>query len=188
MSSSPTTKLLRRNTRITRKIILANFWGQQCVNQNGFQTKLTNGVVFVLVHKYSNFGQFLVKFLPHSLQLFYDHVFAWNLETRIYFLCETQKYVEVLNNTWMITFFIGILAIFGNFWANICLVHFNHWLSGCIFDWNHGRQILSFRITQKIVPVLKYDQNFCRKLIKIAKFEVNLGYQGKFWTNWVLND
>ena len=31
------------------------------------------------------------------------------------------------------------------------------------------------RITQKIVPVLKYDGNFCRKLTKIAKFEVKLG-------------
>ena len=40
-----------------------------------------------------------------------------------------------------------------------------------------------FRITQKIVPVWKYDENFCQKLTKIAKFEVNLGYQGKFWTN-----
>ena len=38
-------------------------------------------------------------------------------------------------------------------------------------------------ITQKIVPVLKYDGNFCRKLAKIARFEVNLGYRGKFWTN-----
>ena len=26
-----------------------------------------------------------------------------------------QKYGEKLNNTWMITFYIGILAIFGNF-------------------------------------------------------------------------
>ena len=38
-------------------------------------------------------------------------------------------------------------------------------------------------MTQKIVPVWKYDENFCQKLTKIAKFEVNLGYQDKFWTN-----
>ena len=40
-----------------------------------------------------------------------------------------------------------------------------------------------FRITQKIVPVWKYDENFCQKPTKIAKYEVNLGYQGKFWTD-----
>ena len=36
--------------------------------------------------------------------------------------------------------------------------------------------------SQKNLPVWKYE-NFCQKLTKIAKFEVNLGYQGKFWTN-----
>ena len=125
--------------------------------------------------------------LVHSRCWFYDHLFAKNHGIKIYFLCETQKYVEILNNTWIITFYIGILAIFSNFGGNFCLVHSSHWLSGYMFAWNHGRQIFSVRITQKIVPVLKYDENFCRKLTKIAKFEVNLGYRGKFRTNWVLN-
>ena len=38
-------------------------------------------------------------------------------------------------------------------------------------------------MTQKIVPVWKCDENFCQKLTKIAKFEVKLASQGKFWTN-----
>ena len=75
--------------------------------------------------------------------------FAWNHGTQICFLCETQKYGEKLNNTWMITFYIGILAIFGNFWANICLVHFTCCLSCCIFARNHCGKIFSFMITQK---------------------------------------
>ena len=109
---------------------------------------------------------------------------SWNPGRYVFFV-KHKKYGKKLNNTWMITFYIGILAIFGNFWANICLVHSTRCLSGCIFAWNHCRQIFSFRITQKIVPVWKYDENFCQKLTKIAKFEVNLGYQGKFW--WVHN-
>ena len=65
----------------------------------------------------------------------------------------------------MITFYVGILARFGNFWANIF------------------GQVFSFRITQKIVPIWKYYKKFCVKPTKIAKFEVNLEYQGKFSTN-----
>ena len=145
-------------------------------------------LVVFLYRNIVHFGIFWSNFcLIHSSCWFYDHFFAWNHGTQICFLCETQKYGEKLNNTWMITFYIGILAIFGNFWANICLVHSTRCLSGCIFAWNHCGQIFSFRITQKIVPVWKYDENFCQKLTKIAKFEVNLGYQGKFWTNWVHN-
>ena len=98
------------------------------------------------------------------------HFFAWNHGTRIWFLCETQKYVEIFDNIWIITFYAEIFAIFGNFWPNFCLIYFSHWLSGRIFVWNHGRQIFSYRITQKIVPLLQYDENFCRKLPKIAKF------------------
>ena len=177
MSSSPTTKLLRKNTRITRKIILAHFWGQLGVIKNGLQIDLKLSgwmsypnslmelclclVVFVYWN-ISNFWQFLVKFLPHSLQLLVLWPLfclkSWNPD-----LCETQKYVEILNKTWMITFHIGILVIFYNFWANICLVHSTYWLSGCIFAWNHGRQIFSFRIILKSVPILKYHKNFWRK-------------------------
>ena len=133
------------------------------------------------------FGNFWVNFChTHSSCWFYDHLFAWNHGTQIFCFCETQKYVEILNNTWIITFYIGILGIFGKFGAIFCLAHSRHWLSGCIFAWNHGRQVFSFKITQ-VVPVLKYDENFWRKLTKIPKFEINLGYWGKFWTNCVLN-
>ena len=64
--------------------------------------------------------------------------------------------------------YMGILTRFGNFGANICLIHSTCCLTGCIFAWNHCGQIFSFRITQKIVPVWKYDENFCLKLTKIA--------------------
>ena len=143
--------------------------------------------LFLSVGILAFFGNFWTNFcLIHSRYWFYDHFFAWNLGIRIYFLCETQKYVEILKNTWMISFYKGILVISGNFWANICLVYSTRWLCGCIFPWNHGRQIFSFRIIENIVPVLKYDENVWRKLTKIVKFEVNLGFWGKFWTNWVL--
>ena len=68
---------------------------------------------------YMNINNFWAKFLSCSLQLLvlYDHLFAWNHGAQVCFLCEIQKYVEILNNTWMITFYIGILAIFGNLWA-----------------------------------------------------------------------
>ena len=38
-----------------------------------------------------------------------------------YAFFETQKYVEILNNIW-IKFYIGILAIFGNFKSNFRLI------------------------------------------------------------------
>ena len=148
MSSSPSTKLLRKNTRIARKIILAHFWGQLGVNKNGLQIdlKLPGWMSYLnwlmelclclVVFVYRNiaiFGNIWSNFcLIHSDCWFYDHVFSRNHGTHVCFLCETQKYVEVLNNTWMITFYIGILAIFGIFWANICLVRSTHLLSGCI--------------------------------------------------------
>ena len=105
-----------------------------------------------------------------------------------FYVKHNSWYVEILNNICIITFHTGISAIFGNYWVNFCLVHSRRWLSGRIFAWNRGRQIFVFRMTQKIVPVLKYDENFCRKLPKIAKFAVNLWYQGKFLKNWDLNE
>ena len=101
----------------------------------------------------TNFGQVFASFTPAigSMKTSWNHGF----------LCETQKYGEKLNITWMITSYIGILAIFCNFWANTCLVHSTRSLSGCIFAWNHCGQIFFFRITQKIVPVWKCDENFC---------------------------
>ena len=132
--------------------------------------KLCLCLVVFLFRNIANFGNFWSNFcIIHSSYWFYDHFFAWNHGTQICFICETQKYSEKWNNIWMITFYVGILACFGNFWANIC------------------GQVFSFRITQKIVPVWKYYEKFCLKLTKIAKFEVNLEYQGKFWTNWMHN-
>ena len=136
----------------------------------------------------SNSQTLLGKFLPHSLQQFVLWppfcLKSWNPDTislrntKICWNIEQYLHYYILNRN---------ISNFQNFWANFCLVYSSRWLSGCIFTWNHGRQILSFRITLKIVPILKYDENFCRKLPKIAKFAVNLGYRGKFWTKWVLN-
>ena len=128
-------------------------------------SKLTNGVLCLfIIGVLAIFGQIFDSFTPAVGSM-------------------KQKYIEILNFTWIITFYVGILVIFGNFSANICLVHSTCWLFGCIFAWIHGRWIF-FRITQKIVPVLKYDESLRKNLTKIVKFEVNLGYQ--FWTNWVL--
>ena len=114
-------------------------------------SKLTNGVVFVfgcfcigIYHILASFGQIFASFTPAI-----GSMTTFVLGTQICFLCETQKYGGKLNNTWMITFYIGILAIFGNFWANICLVHFTCCLSCCIFARNHCGKIFSFMITQK---------------------------------------
>ena len=135
-----------------------------------------------------NICNFWVNFcLAYPSCWFYDHFFAWYHGTQMYFLRETQKYVEILNTIWIIALYIGILVIFSNFWANFCLIHSSCWLFHYIFASDHGRHILCFRKTQKIDPVLKYDENFCRKLPKIVKFEVNFGYRGKFWTNWKFN-
>ena len=71
---------------------------------------------YILNRNISNFQNFWPNFcLIHSSCWFFDHFFAWNHGTQICFLCETQKYGEELNNTWMITFYIGILAILGKF-------------------------------------------------------------------------
>ena len=87
-------------------------------------------LVVFLYRNIVHFGIFWSKFcLIHSSCWFYDHFFSWNHGTQICFLCEAQKYDEKLNNTWMITFYMRILARFGNFWANICLFHSTHCLS-----------------------------------------------------------
>ena len=110
----------------------------------------------------------LVKFLPHSLQL----LVLWPLflleimEPRYSFLVKHKKYGEKLNNTSIITFCIGILAIFGNLWANICLVHSSCCLSGCIFALNHCGQIFSFIITQTNCASLEIWWKFLPKTNK----------------------
>ena len=80
---------------------------------------------------------------------------------------------------------MGIFSDFQQFWGKF-LSHSPQSLTlsphFCLK--NGGRQILLFGKTQKTVQVLKYDENYQRrKLPKIAKFEVNLGYRSKFWTN-----
>ena len=142
--------------------------------------KLCLCLVVFLFRNIANFGNFWSNFcIIHSSYWFYDHFFAWNHGTQICFLCETQKYGEKLNNTWMIKFYIRNISMFRQFLGKYVP-------RSLVFAWNHCGQIFSFRIAQKIVPVWKCE-NFCQKLTKIAKFEVNLGYQGKFWTNWVHN-
>ena len=148
----PSQKLLRKNTRITRKVISAHFWGQLGGNKNRLQKDLkllawlsypnslmelcVRLVVFVY-RNIANFGNFWSNVcLIHSSYWFYDHSFVWNYGNQICFLCETLKYGEKF-----ITFNIGILTTFGNFWASICLFHSTRWLSSCIFAWNHGGQI-----------------------------------------------
>ena len=109
-------------------------------------------LVVFLYRNIAHFGNFWSNIcLIHSSCYFYDHIFAWNHGTQICFLCEAQKYGEKLNNTWMITFHIGILTIFGNFWANICLIHSTRFLSGSFFAWNHcGQNILLYWWLKKL--------------------------------------
>ena len=142
-------------------------------------------IITFYIEIFAIFGNFWAKFcLIHSSSCwFFDHFFAWNHGTQKCVLWETQKYVEVSDNIWIITFYKRILVIFGNF----CLVHSSQLLSGRIFAWNHGREIFSFRITQKKYASFKIWWKYLQKTTKIAKFEVNLGYPGNFWTNWVLN-
>ena len=106
------------------------------------------GISAIFCNFWSNF------FLIHSSCWFYGHFFAWNHGIQICFLCETQKYVEMLNKTWIIIFYIGILAIFCNFWAHFWLVHSSCWFYGHFFAWNHGIQICFLCETQKYVEML----------------------------------
>ena len=86
------------------------------------------------------FNNFVGNFcLIHSSCWFYDHFFTWIYGTRICFFWTTQKYVEILNNIWVTAFYIGMLVIFGRFWANFALFTLAIG-SDCIFDWNHVRQ------------------------------------------------
>ena len=137
-------------------------------------------LVVFLYRNIAHFGNFWSNIcLIHSNCYFYDHVFAWNHGTQICFLCEAQKYGEKLNNTWMITFHIGILTIFGNFWANICLIHSTRFLSGSIFAWNHcGQNILlyddskncaSLKIWWKFLPKTNKNSQIWGKIGKSRK-------------------
>ena len=114
-----------------RKMILAHFSGQLGGNKNVLQKdlKLSEWMSYpnslmelclcLVVFLYRNivhFGIFWSNFcLIHSSCWFYDHFFAWNHGTQICFLCETQKYGEKLNNTWMITFYIWNISTFRQF-------------------------------------------------------------------------
>ena len=83
-----------------------------------------------------------------------------------------------LTNGVLCLFIIGVLAIFGQIFASFTPPVGS--LAAFLPEFMVGRYS-PFRITQKIVPVLKYDESLRIKLTKIVKFEVNLGYQ--FWTN-----
>ena len=82
-----------------------------------------------------DFGQIFATFTPAvgSMTTFLLEI----MESRYAFFVKHKK------------IYIGILAIFGNFWANICHVHSTCCLSCCIFAWDHCGQIFSFKITQK---------------------------------------
>ena len=53
----------------------------------------------------------------------FGQVFAFLSLYKKNLLWKTQKFVERLNNILINAFYSGILAIFGNFWANFCLVY-----------------------------------------------------------------
>ena len=109
-----------------------------CETQKYVEILNNNWIIIFYIGILAIFGNFKPHFcLIHSSCWFYDHFFAWNNETQVCFCCETQKYVEILNNNWIITFYIGILAIFGNFWVNFCLVHTNFWLYDHLLALNH---------------------------------------------------
>ena len=125
----------------------------------------------ILYRNISNFQQFLGKLLPRSLQM----LVPWPLFSLKWWYPDmlslsSKKYVEILNNVWIITFYIGKLEIFSNFGGNFCLAHSSRWLCDQIFARNHGRKRTLFRKTQKIVQVLKTDENVWRKLPKTDKF------------------
>ena len=82
---------------------------------------------------------------------------AFNHRNQTCFLWETQKYVEILN-IWIIALHVGILAIFNKFASFTPAVgSLTTFLPEIMVE------------TQKSVQVLKYTENFRRKLPKIAK-------------------
>ena len=117
--------------------------------------------------------------LIHSSCWFYDHFFAWNHGNRICFLWETQKYVEILNNIWIIKFYVGILAFFGNFWSNICFIHSSCWSHDHVYVWNNWTQICFLFQTQKYIEIL----NNIWVIISYIRILANFG---NFWPNFCL--
>ena len=86
-------------------------------------------IIWLKIGRFTIFSHFIGKLLPHSLQL----LLLWPL------FC--SKYVEILNNIWIITFYIRILAIFGNFWSTFCIIHFSCWFCDHFFarnNWIHN--------------------------------------------------
>ena len=121
--SSPTTKAAEKEHKDNKKNNFSPFlgsvgWKQECATQKDLKLsewmsypnslmKLCLCLVVFLYRNMSHFGKFWSNFcLIHSSYWFYDHFFAWNHGTQICFLCETQKYGEKLNITWMIRYIL----------------------------------------------------------------------------------
>ena len=87
-----------------------------------------------------------------------DYFLLLIIETRHAFSEKHKKYVEILNNIWIIALHVGILAIFNKFASFTPAVgSLTTFLPEIMVE------------TQKSVQVLKYTENFRRKLPKIAK-------------------
>ena len=100
-----------------------------------------------------------------------------------------KKYVEILNTIWIIAFCIGILSIFGNFGANICLVHSSLWLSHLIFSWNDGRHICFFRKTQnlsKFRNMIKISEENYQNSKIWGKFGMSRQVLDKLRVQWII--
>ena len=54
----------------------------------------------------------------------------------------------------VITLYIGILAVFGNFWPNFCLIPSSCWFYNHFFALHQGTQIYCFCETQMYVEIL----------------------------------
>ena len=104
-------------------------------------------IIWLKIGTFTIFSHFIGKFLPHSLQL----LLLWP------FFC--SKYVEILNNIWIITFYIRILAIFGNFWSTFCIIHFSCWFCDHFFAWNNWIHNPGQNIWNKIEKPSKIGQD-----------------------------
>ena len=95
-------------------------------------------IIWLKIGTFTIFSHFMGKFFPHSLQLLVLWSFlcleSWNPDILV---SETKKYAEILNNIWIITFYIRILAIFGNFWSTFCIIHSSCWFCDHFFAWNN---------------------------------------------------
>ena len=100
-------------------------------------------IIALYIGIFEIFINILGKCLPCSIQmLVYDHFLGWTNSTQI---CFSKRCKNKLNDSMIFALYLGMLAIFGNFWVNFCLIHSSRWLSDHCLAWNYGRQIFSFR-------------------------------------------